>query len=72
MSEPLLQASSSPLPLLRMSKCKIQAQRLSIAGSWLRTSELKRRFFVHTKQHVIPCPGLMVQQCLNPINNHVI
>ena len=57
-----------------MSRCKIQAQRLSIAGSWLRASELKQRFFVHTQQDVIPCPGLMVQPCLNtslPINNHV-
>ena len=45
MPEPLLQASSSPLPPLRMSRCKIQAQRLSIAGSWLRASELKQRFF---------------------------
>ena len=74
MPEPLLQASSSPLPPLRMSRCKIQAQRLSIAGSWLRASELKQRFFVHTQQDVIPCPGLMVQPCLNqrlPINNHV-
>ena len=74
MPEPLLQASSSPLPPLRMSRCKIQAQRLSIAGSRLRASELKQRFFVHTQQDVIPCPGLMVQPCLNPrlpINNHV-
>ena len=54
-----------------MGRCKIQAQRLNIAGSWLRASGLKRRFFVHTKEHVIPCPGLMVQQCLNPINNHM-
>ena len=78
MPEPLLQASSSPLPPLRMSRCKIQAQRLSIAGSRLRASELKQRFFVHTQQDVILCPGLMVQPwvqpCLNPrlpINNHV-
>ena len=73
MHEPLLQASSSPLPPLRMSRCKIQAQRLSIAGSRLRASELKQRFFVHTQQDVILCPGLMVQPCLNtspPINNH--
>ena len=74
MPEPLLQASSSPLPPLRMSRCKIQAQRLSIAGSRLRASELKQRFFVHTQQDIILCPGLMVQPCLNlrlPINNHV-
>ena len=74
MPEPLLQASSSPLPPLRMSRCKIQAQRLSIAGSRMRASELKQRFFVHTQQDVILCPGLMVQPCLNtslPINNHV-
>ena len=74
MPEPLLQASSSPLPPLRMSRCKIQAQRLSIAGSWLRASELKQTFFVHSQQDVIPCPGLMIQPCLNqrlPINNHV-
>ena len=74
MPEPLLQASSSPLPPLRMSRCKIQAQHLSIADSWLRASELKQRFFVHTQQDVIPCPGLMVQPCLNTslaINNHV-
>ena len=74
MHEPLLQASSSPLPPLRMSRCKIQAQRLSIAGSRLRASELKQRFFVHTQQDVILCPGLMVQPCLHtslPINNHV-
>ena len=74
MPEPLLQASSSPLPPLRMSRCKIQAQRLSIAGSRLRASELKQRFFVHTQQDVILCPGFMVQPCLNPrlpINNYV-
>ena len=74
MPEPLLQASSSPLPPLRMSRCKIQAQRLSIAGSRMRASELKQRFFVHTQQDVILFPGLMVQPCLNlslPINNHV-
>ena len=74
MPEPLLQASSSQLPPLRMSRCKIQTQRLSIAGSWLRASELKQRFFVHTQQDVILCPGLKVQPCLNPclpINNHV-
>ena len=74
MPEPLLQASSSPLPPLRMSRCKIQAQRLSIAGSRMRASELKQRFFVHTQQDVIPCPGFMVQPCLNsrlPINNYV-
>ena len=45
MHEPRLQASSSPLPRLTMNRCKIQAQRLSIAGSWLRASELKQRFF---------------------------
>ena len=74
MPEPLLQASFSPLPPLRMSRCKIQAQRLSIAGSRLRASELKQRFFVHTQQDVILCPRLMVQSCLHtslPINNHV-
>ena len=74
MSKPLLQASSSPLPPLRMSRCKIQAQRLSIAGSRMRASELKQRFFVHTQQDVILCPGLMVQPFLNtslPIKNHV-
>ena len=74
MPEPLLQASSSPLPPLTMSRCKIQAQRLSIAGSRLRASELRQRFFVHTQQDVILCPGLMVQPCLHtslPINNHV-
>ena len=57
-----------------MTRCGIQAQRLSIAGLWLRASELKQRFFVRTQQDVIPCPGLMVQPCLNPslpINNHV-
>ena len=57
-----------------MSRCKIQAQRLSIAGSRLRASELKQRFFVHTQQDAILCPGLMVQPCLHtslPINNHV-
>ena len=57
-----------------MSRCKIQAQHLGITGSWLRASELKQRFFVHTQQDVILCPGLMVQPCLNPrlpINNHV-
>ena len=59
---------------MKNGRCKIQAQGVSIAGSWLRASELKRRFFVHTQQGVIPCPGLMVQLCLNtslPINNHV-
>ena len=74
MPEPLLQASSSPLPPLRISRCKIQAQRLSIAGLWLRASELMQRVFVQTQQDVILCPGLMVQPCLNPrlpINNHV-
>ena len=74
MPEPLLQASSSPLPPLRSSRCKIQAQHLSIAGSRMRASELKQRFFVHTQQDVIICPGLMVQPRLNPrlpINNHV-
>ena len=74
MPKPLLQASSSPLPPLRMSRCKIQAQRLSIAGSRMRASELKQRFFVHTQQDVILCPGLMVQPRLNtslPIKNHV-
>ena len=74
MPEPVLQASSSPLPPLRMSRCKIQAQRLSIASSRLRASELKQRFFVLTQQDVILCPGLMVQLFLNtslPINNHV-
>ena len=74
MPEPLLQASSSLLPPLRMSRCKIQAQRLSIASSRLRASELKQRFFVLTQQDVILCPGLMVQLFLNtslPINNHV-
>ena len=65
MPKPLLQASSSPLPPLRMSRCKIQAQRLSIAGSRMRASELKQRFFVHTQQDVILCPGLMVQLRLN-------
>ena len=57
-----------------MSWCKIKAQRLSIVGSRMRASELKQRFFVHTQQDVIPCPGLMVQPCLHtslPINNHV-
>ena len=57
-----------------MSWCKIKAQRLSIVGSRMRASELKQRFFVHTQQDVILCPGLMVQPCLNtslPINNHV-
>ena len=74
MPERLLQSSSSPLPPLRMSRCKIQTQRLSIAGSWLRASELKQRVFVHTQQDVILCPGLKVQPCFNPslpINNHV-
>ena len=74
MPEPLLQASSSPLRPLRMSRCKIQAQGLSIAGSRMRASELKQRFFVHTQQDVILCPGFMVQPCLNPrlpINNYV-
>ena len=57
-----------------MSRCKIQAQRLSIAGSRMRASELKQRFFVHTQQDVILCPRLMVQPRLNtslPIKNHV-
>ena len=74
MPEPLLQVSSSPLPPLRMSRCKIQAKRLSIATSRLRASELKQRFFLLTQQDVILCPGLMVQLFLNtslPINNHV-
>ena len=74
MPEPLLQASSSPLPPLGSSRCKIQAQHLSIVGSRMRASELKQRFFVHTQQDVIICPGLMVQPRLNPrlpINNHV-
>ena len=66
MSEPLLQASSSPLPPLIMSRCKIQAQSLSIAGSRLRASELKQRFFVLTQQDAILCPGLMVQSSLVP------
>ena len=55
-------------------KLKIQAQRLSIADSRLRASELKQRFFVLTQQDVILCPGLMVQLFLNKslsINNHV-
>ena len=55
-------------------KLKIQAQRLSIADSRLRASELKQRFFVLTQQDVILCPGLMVQLFLNTslsINNHV-
>ena len=74
MPKPLLQASSSPLPPLRMSRCKIQAQRLSIAVSRMRASELKQRLYVHTRQDVILCPGLMVQPCLHtslPINNHL-
>ena len=57
-----------------MNRCKIQAQRLSIAASWLKASELKQRFFVLTQQDVLLCPGLMVQPCLDrspPINNHV-
>ena len=34
----------------------------------------KAKVFVLTLQNVIPCPGLMVQPCLNPslpLNNHV-
>ena len=57
-----------------MSRRKIQAQRLSIAGSRLTASELKPRFFVDIQQDVILCPGLIVKQCLDPrlaINNHV-
>ena len=57
-----------------MGRYKIKTQPLSITGSWLRASELKKKFFVYTQQDVIPCPGLMVQPCLNPsltINNHV-
>ena len=70
MPEPLLQASSSPLPPLRMTRCKIQVRHLSIAGSRMRASELKQRFFVLTQQDF----RLMVQLFLNtslPINNHV-
>ena len=47
MPEPPLQASSSPLPPSRKSRCKIQAQRLSIASSRLRSSELKQGFYAH-------------------------
>ena len=54
-----------------MESVRVQAQRVSIAGSWLRASELKRRFFVHTQQDVIAFPGLMVQNMSLPIKNHV-
>ena len=73
MPEPLLQASSSPLPPLKMSRCKIQAQRLSIAGSRLKASELKQGFYAHPEG----CHSLSridVPTVLNPrlpINNHV-
>ena len=71
MNEPRLYASSSQLPRLRLDRCKVQAQCLSIAGSWLSASKLFTILKIEARSQNIKITSLMhkgmqVHGALNP------